>query len=414
MNESKHGSLSDSSGTSSLLAGSPMAETHQIFWGDLHCHTSISSDWGNLLVPKYGPSELFNDAKSKRLDFCAVTDHAEDISEDEWKDTVAAANVAESNGFVALLGYEVCHAEQSDQKAVNVLFHSLKESEGLVFAHESFKDDPDKVRPRKYCLSYDEIWKRTKDKVIGQLTVTRADQTYGALSNIEIQAIKLVEAFSTNRSGSDTACGASNAENQVAQNHASLVGVSNNHAGEKEAPTEPGPGLGALTAVIARGSTLTRDSLLEALAEGRTYAVVNRWLNLDRQASGRIQLSFHAEVPESDPVYMGSEKIIEANSDGKLEIQLVVNAIGDSAPLSGVSVLFYRNGINVGDWRENLSSQHTVVRFSSIELDKDAKWTFIARIFAHGSGPNAEFRDETNWSGSYIAAIASPISITAK
>jgi hypothetical protein len=70
------------------------------FHGQLHAHTSYSD---GLLTP----AEAFAAARRELLDFFAVTDHLEQLDDDEWARTRAAADRAQAPGsFAALYGYE--------------------------------------------------------------------------------------------------------------------------------------------------------------------------------------------------------------------------------------------------------------------------------------------------------------------
>jgi len=77
----------------------------KVFWGDLHCHTSVSDGHGQR-----GPDEAYTFARRiSRLDFCAITDHAFGcIVKGHWeKVQKAVKDFYESGRFITLLGYEV-------------------------------------------------------------------------------------------------------------------------------------------------------------------------------------------------------------------------------------------------------------------------------------------------------------------
>lgn len=387
---------------------SPLAGSHKIFWGDLHCHTGFSGDWKGA-DPNFGPDQFFNVARSRHLDFCAITDHAENLSDEQWSKTVQAAQAAEALGFVPILGYEVSAA--GTFQAENVLFRRLSGTEPFVFAHLSMAGN---TRPDSHCLSFEQIWSTLETRAVGQLIVTRADQIVPpeSFTQIERAALRLVEACSTNRGYRDTANGGSNAENTVAYLRAGLVGVSNSHGnGDDGGPIEPGPGFGALTAIVAPRGRLTRGSLFNALEARRTYAVVNRWPGRSEDGSERIQLSFHASTDSGEIVFMGEDRVISANAQGRAGVTLNLMANRDTTSIGGASILVYRDGEFQKDAREEWNEGKQVFSWSADEIQRGETWAFVGRLFLKATPPNSEFTDG-GWPGQYVAAFSSPIWIT--
>ncbi|HEX7401133.1 MAG TPA: DUF3604 domain-containing protein, partial [candidate division Zixibacteria bacterium] len=60
--------------------------SYNVYWGDIHCHTSYSDCPAaeNDTVSPYGALLFARD--SSLLDFVAITDHAEDLTGSEWAD----------------------------------------------------------------------------------------------------------------------------------------------------------------------------------------------------------------------------------------------------------------------------------------------------------------------------------------
>lgn len=84
-----------------LLAAPARAAELTLYFGNLHAHTSYSD--GQLT-----PAEAFPYARDTgKLDFMAMTDHEEQITDTDWPNTKAAADAANQDGtFVAIAGYE--------------------------------------------------------------------------------------------------------------------------------------------------------------------------------------------------------------------------------------------------------------------------------------------------------------------
>ena len=86
----------------------PKKMAYNLYFGDLHAHTSYSDAWEGT------PWDAFAAAKASGADFMALTDHvslwnaysAFVLDNEEWNDTLAAADHFTSKSFVALTGYE--------------------------------------------------------------------------------------------------------------------------------------------------------------------------------------------------------------------------------------------------------------------------------------------------------------------
>ncbi|MDH3364446.1 MAG: CehA/McbA family metallohydrolase [Thermoplasmata archaeon] len=91
----------------SSAGGTEKTTVYNLYFGDLHAHTSYSDGTGT-------PWEAYEAAIDAEADFMAITDHiaiwnayyAWTATEEEWNDLLAAADYYTSKKFVAMAGYE--------------------------------------------------------------------------------------------------------------------------------------------------------------------------------------------------------------------------------------------------------------------------------------------------------------------
>ena len=92
----------------SSAGGGAKPVAYNLYFGDLHSHTSYSDGWEGT------PWDAFKAAKDGGADYFAVTDHVTlwnaysglTLDSEEWADTLAAADYYTSEDFVAMAGYE--------------------------------------------------------------------------------------------------------------------------------------------------------------------------------------------------------------------------------------------------------------------------------------------------------------------
>jgi uncharacterized repeat protein (TIGR01451 family) len=78
----------------------PLPDGMCVYYGDLHSHTGYSDGQGT-------PEQAYQMARDNGMDFFATTDHAEQLSGDEWNITLALAQAATvEDHFIALRGFE--------------------------------------------------------------------------------------------------------------------------------------------------------------------------------------------------------------------------------------------------------------------------------------------------------------------
>ena len=97
---------------------------HQLYWGDTHCHSRFSADSAAINPLIASPEDDYEYARNRSdLDFCMVTDHIEDQSEEEWRETREAANRCYEPGrFVTFSGFEATFQPSRKNGDKNVYF----------------------------------------------------------------------------------------------------------------------------------------------------------------------------------------------------------------------------------------------------------------------------------------------------
>lgn len=97
---------------------------YNTYWGDTHTHSILSADEaaGNCLYKR--PGGVYEYARNvSDLDFCMVTDHSQDLTEDDWKETQDAAKVYNEPGkFVTFSAFEATHDPLRQDGDKNIYF----------------------------------------------------------------------------------------------------------------------------------------------------------------------------------------------------------------------------------------------------------------------------------------------------
>lgn len=132
---------------------SPLGNGMNIYFGDLHSHSSYSDGQGT-------PADAFATARANGADFFALTDHAESLTSLEWQDMLNQANAATSDGrFVGLRGFEFSHANGH----IN------------VFDTDTYVQASD---PNYSTLNQFYAWLANQSTAIGQFNHPRKTETY--------------------------------------------------------------------------------------------------------------------------------------------------------------------------------------------------------------------------------------------
>lgn len=89
-------------GASNPVIVTPEPPESHLFWGDIHGHTILSDGLGT-------PEEYYEFGREQAcLDFCAITDHSQYISDEDWEHIQQATREYNTvDKYVTLLGYEV-------------------------------------------------------------------------------------------------------------------------------------------------------------------------------------------------------------------------------------------------------------------------------------------------------------------
>ena len=127
--------------------------TRRLYWGDTHTHSNISADSaaGNNFIPR--PAGDYDYARNRSdLDFCMVTDHSQDLTEEDWAETRrAAAEWNEPGRFVTFSAFEATHQPLRKDGDKNVYF---------------FTDDEDYVAEGTTADLYAELRRRPGRRMV--------------------------------------------------------------------------------------------------------------------------------------------------------------------------------------------------------------------------------------------------------
>lgn len=274
-------------------------QAFHIYWGDLHGHSSISDGTQNNETPKrQTPDDYYRYGRDvMKLDFLALTDHAEYISEDEWKELQQVASRFDAPGrFVTLLGYE--WSDETKGHRV-VLFPDLRG--GPVYAAPSARKHFGEAwlqRPKESFVDQDQFFQRVCDSggivhaAHPSLGDCQADWKFhdpqvelnvemaGTTGNPEGLAECWYEASTTPRQHPNqqgvTGCWVQDALTRGYR--LGFLGVNDTHSCE--------PGLKAKTAVLAKD--LSREAIFDAIRQRRVYAVSRDRVDLRFEINGHV------------------------------------------------------------------------------------------------------------------------------
>ncbi len=101
--------------TFSTMAEPPM----NAYFGDLHNHTSISDGSGT-------PAEALAAGEAAGFDFMAISDHSYSIDDTDWANTLNAVEGATNANFVALRGFEYTQGAEGHINVYNTVRHAVR------------------------------------------------------------------------------------------------------------------------------------------------------------------------------------------------------------------------------------------------------------------------------------------------
>lgn len=366
------------------LPGEAGSRGYQVYWGDVHCHSGLSADYGHATFPfgnangcgteqgcesPTGPSTLFGNAERIGLDFVVITDHAEDLTEEGWRKTREAVAIHEKPGrFVPFLGYEFCDSVETRVECTNVIFSSA--GGGDIYAGRSLRR-PGLPALAEFLDGDGDLWTRLQvgsPEAIGIIAHPPSAQSwmFPALKRERIMGAEI----------SSTGGGLSNWDYRQCQTSVldgirqgltlQVFGSSNDH--------ESRPGRASLTAVVSKD--LSRESIFESLLNRRTYASRGTKLSFSFDADGRL---------------MGERYEPEAGPGGMKLIKLSAMAVSHDMPLTAVSIFRMTGGK-----RERILHKEKVSRMADVSVEDSlpagANAIYWAEAFVQGR--NADYGAE--------------------
>ncbi len=303
--------------------GLPMTETAamdsafdgmNIYWGDMHTHSSYSTDVQERSRMDMTPGELMAFARDRAgLDFFAVTDHhsvghdhvgygrgANLIRPDHWKSTMDDIRQYHVPGeFVVFPGFEDGWPRGDTIFLMNWMPEyeeiDIKNSPDLRTIWELWKDKDYISVPHFHspgALDFGTWWKNGR---MDREPVLEILSDHGSYEREKVYEVgrAACKKFRADR------CGEYFLKNGYKYG---FVGHSDDHKGHV--------GVNALTAIFSK--SLTRDAVFDAYRKRRTYATTNARIRLVFTANGQLMGS---EIPDTEH----KEFVIEVVGEGRLK-----------------------------------------------------------------------------------------------
>lgn len=270
----------------------PQEPDLKLFWGDIHGHTILSDGLGS-------PAEYYAFGREEALlDFCAMADHAQYMSDEDWELTRRVTRQFNDPGeYVTILGYEFSCNSSMEHYGDKCLYYPGDEGPLLR--------ETDIVRSRYHDMAqYAPVWKQH-----GAMMVLH-QHARGTCSYYDPDLVRLCEVYSIwgNSEMDDFRRPLMPARNRDYSGHYAadalekgwilgFTGSSDDHAGRpgnsdwmRVSQGHPG----GLVAVYA--PVLTREAIWDALWNRRCYATTGK----------RIILEFHMDGEPMGSIISGS------------------------------------------------------------------------------------------------------------
>jgi len=276
---------------------------YNLYWGDIHVHTSYSDGVGT-------PESNLNIAKDQSLDFCAITDHEDTVEQHQWKRTQEViAEYNNPNKFITFLGFEWNGSRSGGGKRWkwchgDWIVYYLNDNEPLL-SYPEFKQVKKYIKKRHgqailipHHSAY-KVGRRGINWVDCDTDITPFVEIFSMHGSSEGERAPLPIRFptmGTRESGGAVECALARGLKL------GLIASSDGHEGY------PGGYKKGLMAVYA--TELTREALWDAFFKRRIYAVTGDRIKVDFRINGK---------------WMGEE--ISADKAREIEVQVIGNDV---------------------------------------------------------------------------------------
>jgi len=307
------------------------AVQYNLYFGDLHSHTSYSDGEGT-------PDEAYEAAHGAGADFLALTDHGYLLLDSEWADTIRSADEHTSSEFVAMAGYEyympgineinIYGTENmppgSDARS-GIYTEAGRMTDGAIvqWLYDWIAQEPGAIgqwnHPISYGCPYCFDW-----------------YNYAYLTDERDDGMGMVECYN----GNDRSASYIIALDQGW--HVMPTATADTHSADWISGSE-------LRTVLLAPS-LTRDDLYDAMRDGRGYATLDSNLRISFALNGAVMGSV---LPEGESVLQADIRIEDPDGVATDAISMV-EIVSDG----GVVVASMRgDGTTVFDWSVTLGSE---------------------------------------------------------
>ena len=271
---------------------------YNLYFGDLHAHTSFSDGVGT-------PYDAYTSAIEGGADYMAVTDHHYLLSDEDWQLTKVIADEFTTENFVAIAGFEYfitgwgeVNVFNYPEKSMGIWdngYHGLPHQTALPAFYDTLSSEPGAVglwvHPTwAYSKEFDDFayWTETRDVGIGLCEVHNYGnwEYYGWIDDEPSFQMALDAGWHV----MPTANSDTHADNWIV-------------------------GYECRTVLLAE--SLTRENLYEAMSACRGYATIDKNLRMSFELNGHVMGSvisepadeYVAEISLEDPDHVPTDEI---------------------------------------------------------------------------------------------------------